>query len=90
LAVHLSFISRHGVRLNEHLEHLEGDVALRHAGKMGWKDHLGALRTALAFPLIVPAGTNPFDLGPRSPDWSKSPSKTLITHSSRWDAYARP
>jgi hypothetical protein len=44
------------VRLNEHLEHLEGDVALRHACKMGWKDHLGALRTALAFPLIVRQG----------------------------------
>ena len=56
MAVHLSFISRHGVRLNEHVEHLEGDVALRHACKMGWKDHLGALRTALAFPLIVRQG----------------------------------
>jgi hypothetical protein len=46
LAVHLSFISRHGVRLNEHLEHLEGDVALRHACKMGWKDHLEDLLDA--------------------------------------------
>jgi bifunctional non-homologous end joining protein LigD len=27
--------SRHGVRLNEHLEHPEGDVVFRHACKMG-------------------------------------------------------
>ena len=84
MAVHLSFISRHGVRINERLEHLEGDVALRHACKMGWKERLGRI------PPNSPAGTNPVDLGPRSPDWSKSPSKTLITHSSRSDAYARP
>jgi hypothetical protein len=27
--------SRHGVRLNEHLEHPEGEVVFRHACKMG-------------------------------------------------------
>jgi len=27
--------ARHGVRLNEHLEHPEGDVVFRHACKMG-------------------------------------------------------
>jgi bifunctional non-homologous end joining protein LigD len=27
--------NRHGVRLNEHLEHSEGDVVFRHACKMG-------------------------------------------------------
>jgi hypothetical protein len=53
LAFHLSFISRHGVRLNEHLEHREGDVALRHACKMGWKDHLERAQDSFASPLIV-------------------------------------
>jgi len=27
--------SRHGLRLNEHMEHPEGDVVFRHACKMG-------------------------------------------------------
>jgi bifunctional non-homologous end joining protein LigD len=31
----LASILRHGVRLNEHLEHPEGDVVFRHACKMG-------------------------------------------------------
>jgi hypothetical protein len=41
------------VRLNEHLEHREGDVALRHACKMGWKDHLERAQDSFASPLIV-------------------------------------
>ena len=31
--------ARHGVRLNEHLEHPEGDVVFRHACKMGLEGH---------------------------------------------------
>jgi bifunctional non-homologous end joining protein LigD len=49
--------SHHGVRLNEHLEHPEGDVVFRHACKMG----LGGLSRS---------GGSRYRSG-RSPDWLK-------------------
>ena len=51
--------SRHGVRLNEHLEHPEGDVVFRHACKMGLEG-------------IVSKRLGSRYRSGRSPDWLKS------------------
>src|SRR6187401_3425589 len=51
--------SQHGVRLNEHLEHPEGDVVFRHACKMGLEG-------------IVSKRLGSRCCSGRSPDWLKS------------------
>ena len=51
--------SQHGVRLNEHLEHPEGDVVFRHACKMGLEG-------------IVSKRLGSRYRSGRSPDWLKS------------------
>ena len=50
--------SRLGMRLNEHLEHPEGDVAFQHACKMGLEG-------------IVSKRLGSRDRSGRSPDWLK-------------------
>ena len=50
--------SRHGVRLNEHLEHPEGALVFQHACKLGAEDCVEALGIALQVGTVARTGSS--------------------------------
>jgi bifunctional non-homologous end joining protein LigD len=70
--------ARHGVRLNEHLEHPEGDVVFRHACKMGLEG-------------IVSKRLGSRYRSGRSPDWLKfkNPEAPAVRRESEEEDWSR-